>query len=962
MATTKLSTDVIDLSGNTGGLIIPSGTTAPTASVDYLLVGGGAGGGTGSYGNGGGGGGGGVISTTTYGGTAAKLEASAGTTYTFSVGGGSSGNWQANPTISYWISSAGSTTFNSLTALGGGNGGQGTGPQDGSSPGEDGASGGGGGGTNFSAYPGLVPQMPGGSATQGNAGGDGVWYGVYYNPEGNGGGGGGAGTAGTIATSSGGGAGGDGVLNSITGSAIYYGAGGGGGRGLSGALPAAQGGLGGGGDGGINNTSGGAVSIKPTNGERGKGAGGGGGMDNFTYTGYAGNGGSFGGNGVAIFRMPSNTTATFSSPKGLSPSQFSGNSFAEFNGIDSRMWFSGTDGTDRTYSFWVKPNTTTGNGGVASWWDNAGDYTQGGAIRDLNNNWVLAASNGSNYTIGANSTSTWDHIVVTSTSSNTKVYLNGTKTVDVSAGGIVCDNLSFGARNTTGTWQAFVQFYNGKMFNLRCFKAELDQTSVNALNAETNSTLGSNSFPSGYVTGIAYPFHQGSWGPGILNGSYGDAGAWANSWNSLQTGGWVGNYWRDVSFHGLSSSLDTSTGDNIYTVDYAGPDTTVSFSTTGGAGRPSSPTEGLLRDNTTTGALEFYNGSLWQQISGTLVGPPPVAADNFNTLIYQGDGAGSKAITGIGFTQDLTVIKAMNGGSGGSGRPGWYDTVRGAYYRLYSNLVNVYGYGSYGVTAFGTDGFTVNDLNSDGDYSVNGGAGGAYSGTPPDYVSWNWKAGGTAVLNENGTEDSQVSANIAAGFSIVSYTTQSSGTATVGHGLSSPPDMIIVKTTGVADSWRIYNSSLGADKQIFLNETTAASIRAEQWNNTSPTNSVFSLGTDNAGSYTTIAYCWHSVPGYSKIGFYVGNGSTTGPEIYTGFKPAWLMTKPATTSGYWYVLDNKRNTSNPRNTGLFPNDDIAESTDTNYNVDFNNTGFQPKNNTIGFNNLGVTYIYMTFAE
>jgi len=118
---------------------------------------------------------------------------------------------------------------------------------------------------------------------------------------------------------------------------------------------------------------------------------------------------------------------------------------------------------------------------------------------------------------------------------------------------------------------------------------------------------------------------------------------------------------------------------------------------------------------------------------------------------------------------------------------------------------------------------------------------------------------------------------------------------------------------------------------------------------------------NNASGDDFIAYCWRSIPGYSKIGFYIGDGNSTGPQIYTGFKPAWLMTKP-TISGYWYILDNKRNTSNPRNTGLFPNDTLAEITNTNYNVDFNNTGFQLKNNTIGFNNLGVTYIYMAFSE
>ena len=382
--------------------------------------------------------------------------------------------------------------------------------------------------------------------------------------------------------------------------------------------------------------------------------------------------------------------------------------------------------------------------------------------------------------------------------------------------------------------------------------------------------------------------------------------------------------------------------------------------------RPTSPTEGLLRDNITTGALEFYNGSLWQQISGTLV-PEFDTLSHFNTLIYPGNG-GTKNVTGVGFPPGLTVIKAMNAGAYGSGRPGWYDTVRGGGAKLYSSINNAYTDVPYDktLTAFGTDGFTVID-NSNGDYSVNGGAGGDYSGTPPDYVSWNWKAGGTAVLNENGTDiDSQVSANIAAGFSIVSYTTQSSGTATVGHGLSSPPDMIIVKTTGVADSWRVYNSSLGAGKQIFLNATSAASNTANQWNNTSPTNSVFSLGTDNIGSYTTIAYCWHSVAGYSKISSYVGNAGTQ--NIDMGFKPAWIMLK-STTSGagnsYWTVFDNKRNPSNPRTCEIYMNSDDKEYCTTgsspNYRgLNFTDTGIELLSTSYN-NEASITFIYMAFA-
>ena len=111
-----------------------------------------------------------------------------------------------------------------------------------------------------------------------------------------------------------------------------------------------------------------------------------------------------------------------------------------------------------------------------------------------------------------------------------------------------------------------------------------------------------------------------------------------------------------------------------------------------------------------------------------------------------------------------------------------------------------------------------------------------------------------------------------------------------------------------------------------------------------------------------IAYCWHSVAGYSKIGTYTGDGNTSGNIITTGFEPSLIMFKPTTVTGYWYVLDNVRNTSNPRNTALFPNDTLAEITSSNYDVDFLSTGFELKNNTVWFNQSGVTYLYMAFKQ
>ena len=119
-------------------------------------------------------------------------------------------------------------------------------------------------------------------------------------------------------------------------------------------------------------------------------------------------------------------------------------------------------------------------------------------------------------------------------------------------------------------------------------------------------------------------------------------------------------------------------------------------------GRPSSPTEGLLRDNTTTGALEFYDGSLWQQIAGTLV-PDFQASSYFNTVIYTGNStSGAYASTpygqqdiSVGFTSDFSIFKARNSGTSGTSGNIVYDVIRGDY--QYMNTTSGSASGSSGM-------------------------------------------------------------------------------------------------------------------------------------------------------------------------------------------------------------------------------------------------------------------------
>ena len=230
------------------------------------------------------------------------------------------------------------------------------------------------------------------------------------------------------------------------------------------------------------------------------------------------------------------------------------------------------------------------------------------------------------------------------------------------------------------------------------------------------------------------------------------------------------------------------------------------------------------------------------------------------------------------------------------------------------------------------------------------------------YVAWQWKAGGTAVTNTDGTITSSVSANQTSGFSVVTFTTQASGTATVGHGLSVlgvAPSLIIVKIRSIANAWNTYNKASGAGNYLQLNTTAAQAADATLWNNTAPTSSVFSLGAPWAGSYTTVAYCWAPIAGYSAFGSYTGNGSADGPFIYTGFRPRWIMIKRTDSTSSWYIIDTSINPYNEEKTTLYANLSNAEGTNANF-LDGLSNGFKMRESGVAVN--GATYIYAAFAE
>ena len=257
-----------------------------------------------------------------------------------------------------------------------------------------------------------------------------------------------------------------------------------------------------------------------------------------------------------------------------------------------------------------------------------------------------------------------------------------------------------------------------------------------------------------------------------------------------------------------------------------------------------------------------------------------------------------------------------------------------------------------------SNGNVINTFNTNG-FSVGGATQVSEGGR--SYVAWGWKASNTTASNTAGSINSTVSVNTTAGFSVVSYT-GTGANATVGHGLGSVPKMIIVKDLTNAENWEVYNAALGATKSFYLNATTVPFISSERWNDTSPTNSVFSLGTakTNNNNANIIAYCFADVTSFSKFGNYTGNGNANGPFVYTGFKPAFIIVKRTDSANDWCLYDNKRDTFNVVQKKLNPNQDSAQSDDT--SMDFVSNGFKLRETGGNFNADGGNYIYMVFAE
>jgi|SRR5210317_15192 len=323
--------------------------------------------------------------------------------------------------------------------------------------------------------------------------------------------------------------------------------------------------------------------------------------------------------------------------------------------------------------------------------------------------------------------------------------------------------------------------------------------------------------------------------------------------------------------------------------------------------------------------------------------------DYFNTNLWTSS-ASELNVTGVGFQPDFVWLKSRSIGAD----HGLWDNVRGVQKLLASNQTDAESTTS-GLTSFDSDGFTLGTANS----NFNGAAG-------RTMVGWSWLASNTTASNTDGSITSTVSANTTSGFSIVTWTGNATASQSVGHGLGAVPKVILTKNTDSGTQpWKCYFSEVGNADYLQLN-TTDVPATSGVWDNTTPSSSLIYISNDtgiNGSGNTILAYCFAEKKAFSKFGSYTGNGNADGTFVYTGFKPAWVMTKESATTGSWNIFDNRR--ENPFNIvkgTLKAEASNAEESNTNLQMDFVSNGFKLRGIGGDLNGNGTAMIYMAFAE
>jgi hypothetical protein len=319
-----------------------------------------------------------------------------------------------------------------------------------------------------------------------------------------------------------------------------------------------------------------------------------------------------------------------------------------------------------------------------------------------------------------------------------------------------------------------------------------------------------------------------------------------------------------------------------------------------------------------------------------------LASKYFNPILYTGTGA-TLDVTGVGFQPDIVWMKSRSAATNHA----LYDSSRGAQSQLVVNTNGTPTTESTGLTAFGTDGFTIGSL-----AQINTSA--------ATYVSWNWKASATGVTNNDGSRTTTVYADTTPGISIVRYTGTSSND-TYGHGLGTTPQFMLIKClqAGSAEAWYVYHVSLGINTITF---NDASQTLTNFWPANPVTSTVFRPGTgDQTGrnGFSYVAYCFAGINGFSNFGMYAANGSADGPFVYTGFRPALVIIKRTDGAQQWTMFDSERLGYNVNNNQLYNSAASAEASTA--LIDLTSNGFKVRSTDLSVN-ATANMLYIAFAE
>jgi len=440
-----------------------------------------------------------------------------------------------------------------------------------------------------------------------------------------------------------------------------------------------------------------------------------------------------------------------------------------------------------------------------------------------------------------------------------------------------------------------------------------------------DQSYGGASYAADDIIGVAYDVDNGTLAFSKNNATFvtaysslsGEHGAYFSGYGN--TAIWVVNFGQDSSFAGNETAQGNQDGNAIGDFFYAPP----------------------------SGFLALCTANLAE--------PAVKPSEYFNTVLWTGNATDDRNITGVGFRPNWSWIKSR----ATTNDHLLFDSVRGVGKYLRSNSGDAETSNADTLQAFASDGFQIgadSRLNTDDD----------------PVVAWNWKAGTSVSGNSTGAGADLAyagSVNTDARFSIIKYGGNGNNGHQIPHHLSAVPDAIFIKSL-TSQSWNCFfpNTSMGATKGLQL-DNTGAQGTVGHLNNTMPSTSVVTLGS-GAGSNTRdgdsnpqpyIMYSFKSIPGFSKIGQYIGNGNADSVYVNLGFKPGWIMIKGSSVAENWNILDATRS---PNNTGnkerLQANATTTEGAT--WSCDFVSNGFKIRTTDGEANTNNASYIYMAFAE